>query len=80
MRSTTALIVAAGRKAPLGRGADVESLKEGLQRRAAGASGEVQRAATWCGTTRSARTRRLPGASSRRMSDVVMAKGGFATT
>jgi len=74
------LVVAVGRKALRGIGRPIETAKSERQRRAPGASGEAQRRATWRGTTRSACTSRLPGARSRRMSAVVAAKGGFATT
>lgn len=45
-----------------------------------GADPVAQRRATWTGTIRSARTSRLPGASSRRRRAVVIPKGGLATT
>ena len=80
MTSVTASNSGGGRNARRGMDLPVEMVKVRDQRAQPGAPGAVHRLATWRGTTRSAATRRLPGARRRRIMAVVVANGGLATT
>jgi hypothetical protein len=69
-----------GRKAERGTEIPVPTSKVRSHRPDPGARPEPQRRATCQGTTRSARSRRLPGATNRHNTAEVMANGGLATT
>jgi hypothetical protein len=69
-----------GLKAERGKGRPSSTSKMRDQRSQPGPAPDAHRFATCQGTTTSARTRRLPGATRRRSIDTVIENGGFATT
>jgi hypothetical protein len=75
-----ALPGAVGLNADRGTDAVTSAANSCSHRPAPGARPVAQRVATWCGTTRSARTSGLPGWRSRRRTATVTDHGGLATT
>jgi hypothetical protein len=80
MTSTAVGVVAAGRNAQGGSDRPTRASNCAAQRRCPGARPLAHRCATHLGRTRSARWRRLPGASRRLSTAVLAANGGLATT